>query len=124
MFSFLYTTVKLVWGIPRSTHNYFLGHLLGKVFRSARQHILPKYVGFLKRLGMIVSDEVRIMCYIAAHDIRSVTARNCLKLEEEFSLDPWLTTVSRFNTGYKLYDIPELDRWRLSYLMDLLRQKW
>ena len=118
------TTVKLVWGIPRSTHNYFLEHLVAKDFRSARQQILSKYVGFLKRLRNSVSDEVRIMCYIAAQDIMSVTAKNCYKLEEEFSLDPWLTTASRFSIGYKLYDIPELDRWRLSYLMDLLRQKY
>ena len=118
------TTVKLVWGIPRSTHNYFLEHLVSKDFRSARQQILSKYIGFLKRLRKSVSDEVRIMCYIAAQDIRSVTAMNCYKLEEEFSLDPWLATTSRFNTVYKLYDIPELDRWRLSYLMDLLQQKY
>ena len=49
---------------------------------------------------------------------------NCFKLKEEFSLDPWLTTTGRFNTDYKYYDIPEVDKWRLSYLMDLLKQKY
>ena len=71
-----------------------------------------------------MSDEVKIKCYLAAQDIRSVTAMNCFKLKEEFSLDPWLTTTGRFNTGHKYYDNPKLDKWRLSYLMDLLKQKY
>ena len=71
-----------------------------------------------------MSDEVKIICYIAAQDIRLVTAMNCFKLKEEFSLDPWLTTAGRFHTDYKYYDIPEVDKWRLSYLMDLLKQKY
>ena len=118
------TTVKLVWGLPRSTHNYFVEHLLSKDIRSARQQILSQYVGFLKRLGKSVSSEVRIMKHIAAQDIRSVTGRNCLKMREEFSVDPWSVSACTFNKVYKQYELPEQDRWRLSYLMDLLKQKY
>ena len=82
------TTVKFVWDLPRSTHNYFVEHVSAKDFRSARQQILSQYIGFLKRLGKSVSSEVRIMKNIAAQDIRSVTGRNCLNLREEFSVDP------------------------------------
>ena len=118
------TTVKLVWDLPRSTHNYFVEHVLAKDFRSARQQILSQYIGFLKRLGKSVSSEVRIMKNIAAQDIRSVTGRNCLNLREEFSVDPWEVSASRFNMDYKQYELPGQDRWRVSYLMDLLKQKY
>ena len=118
------TTVKLVWGLPRSTHNYFVEHLLAKDIRSARQQILSQYIGFLKRLGKSVSSEVRIMKHIVAQDIRSVTGRNCFKLREEFAVDPWSVSVCSFKQAYKQYELPEQDRWRLSYLMDLLKQKY
>ena len=71
-----------------------------------------------------VSDEVKIMCSIAAQDIRSVTAKNCYNLTEEFSLDPWTVPICRFNEEYKYYVLPDQDKWRLSYLMDLLVQKY
>ena len=51
------TTVKLVWNLPRPTHNYFVEHLLAKDMGSARQQILSQYIGFLKRLGRSVSKE-------------------------------------------------------------------
>ena len=118
------TTVKLAWNLPRSTHNYFLEHLLAKDMRSARQQILSQYIGFLKRLGKSVSSEVRIMRSIAAQDIRSVTGRNCSNLCQEFSVDPWQVSASSFSRGYKQYELPDQDRWRLSFLMDLLKQKY
>ena len=61
------TQVKLVWGLPRSTHNYFVEHLLATDFRAARQQIMWQYVGFLGRLGRSVSSEVRIMYSTAVH---------------------------------------------------------
>ena len=110
--------------MPRSTHNYFVEHLLAKDISSARQQILSQYIGFLKRLGKSVSSEVRIMKRIVAQDIRSVTGRNCFKLREEFSVDPWIVSFCSFKQAYKQYELPEQDRWRLSYLMDLLKQKY
>ena len=64
------TTVKLVWNLPRSTHNYFVEHLLAKSFNSVRKKVLSQYVSFLHRLGNSVSTEVRLMSRIAAADIR------------------------------------------------------
>ena len=113
-----------MWGLPRSTHDFFVEHLLVKGLRSARQHIMSQYVGFLKRLGKSVSSEVRIMKLIAAQDIRSVTGRNFYNLREEFSVHPWQISASSFNKVYKQYELPVQDRWRLSYLMDLLKQKY
>ena len=38
------TSVKLVWDLPRSTHNFFVEHLLAESFSSVRQSILVQYV--------------------------------------------------------------------------------
>ena len=74
------TTVKLVWNlpVPRSTHNYFVDHLLAKSVNSVRKKVLSQYVSFLQRLGNSVSTEVRLMSRIAAADIRSVSGKNAL----------------------------------------------
>ena len=117
------TCVKLTWDLPRSTHNYFVEHLLAKDFSSVRMRIMTQYVAFLKRLGKSVSDEVRILSSIAASDVRSVTGKNCLNLENEFSLNPWKETPGSFRKKYKVYDVPNQDTWRLPLLASLLREK-
>ena len=118
------TCVKLVWSLPRSTHNYFVEHLLAQDFRSARQQIFSQYIGFLKRLRRSVSSEVRILSNIVAKDIRTVTGKNCFNLCQEFSLDPWEVSASSFSSSYKYYPMPDQDKWRLSFLMDLLKNKY
>ena len=43
-------SVKLVWNLPRSTHNYFVENLLAKQLPSVRCNILAQYFSLLKRL--------------------------------------------------------------------------
>ena len=109
------TSVKLVWDLPRSTHNYFVEHMLAEDIPSVRKRILTQYVSFLQRLGKSVSKEVRIIKDIAAADIRSVVGKNVSKLKEEFDLDPWV-----YQKKNKYYEVPEVDKWRLPLLSQLL----
>ena len=118
------TCVKLVWDLPRSTHNYFVEHLLAKDWVSVREKILVQYVKFLQRLSRSVSAEVRILQNIVKADVRSVTGKNCLKLSQEFSLDPSRDSASLFHGAYKLYGLPEQDDWRIPLLNTLLNQRY
>ena len=81
-------------------------------------------IEFLNRLVKSVSSEVRIMASIAAQDIRSNTGRNIRNLGEEFSQDPWRLIPSSIYKHYKQYELPEQDMWRISYLRDLLYQRY
>ena len=114
------TSVKLVWDLPRSTHNYFVEHMLAEDIPSVRKRILTQYVSFLQRLGKSVSKEVRVMKAIAAADIRSVVGKNVSKLKEEFDLDPWRHSSRVFQKEYTYYEVPEVDKWRLPLLSQLL----
>jgi hypothetical protein len=49
------TCVKLVWDLPRATHNYFVEHLLAKDYSSVRKMLLTRYVRFLQRIRKSVS---------------------------------------------------------------------
>jgi hypothetical protein len=57
------TCVKLCWDVPRSTHTYFLG-LLAKDFRTIRQQILDRYVGFYRSLLNSPCKEVAVISII------------------------------------------------------------
>ena len=118
------TSVKLVWDLPRATHNFFVDNFLAESFSSVRKNILVQYTSFVKRLGKSVSDEVRIMSRIAGSDIRSTMGKNCHNLKEEFKLDPWKDSTMLFKEAYKYYEIPEVDRWRIPLLRSLLREKY
>ena len=118
------TCVKLVWDLPRSTHNFFVDHLLAGTLPSVRKSILTKYISFLQRLRKSVSKETRVMSQIAAADIRSVTGRNCLNLSMEFDLHPWFSHPGSFKSNYKWYLVPDMDKWRLPLLTSLLEKKY
>ena len=118
------TCVKLVWNLPRSTHNYFVDNLLAEDFPSVRQQILSQYVSFLRRLRRSVSAEVRIMSMIAAADIRSTTGKNCYNIAREFDSNPWATSSIYFKSKYTMYEVAETDSWRLPLLENLLNQRY
>ena len=118
------TTVKLVWDLPRSTHNYFVDNMLAESIPSARKRILCQYVSFLQRLGKSVSKEVRLMSMIAGADVRSVVGRNVLNLRTEFKLDPWRDSARLFQKEYKHHEVPAIDKWRLPFLRQLLETRY
>ena len=119
------TLVKLIWGLPRSTHNYFVENILSNGnIKSARCKILSQYVGFVKRLRNSVSCEVRLLCQVAAADVRSTLAKNCSQLEDEFQIDPWVESARTLKHKYVYYRTPEADKWRLSLLESLLRERY
>ena len=117
------TCVKLVWGLPRSTHNYFVEHLLAKDVISLRCRVLSQYVGFIQRLGNSTSKEVRILSCVAASDIRSVTGKNCKNLKLEFTDKSLEFSPRKICSLYAVYSVPERDDWRLHLLSSLLDQR-
>ena len=102
----------------------FCGAAARKEFSSVRKRILLQFASFLQRLGRSVNSEIRIMSRIVACVVRSVTARNCLNMVREFSLDPWIVPAFKFKKEYKMYEVPEPDHWRPSLLSSLLREKY
>ena len=56
-------------------------------------------------------------------DAGSVTGQNLLNIEEEFGLDPWVSSSAQLGEKYCQYTVPDEDRWRLPLLVKLLDQK-
>ena len=123
MFRCWNTTVKLVWGVPRSTHTYFVEHLLGLGLPTVSHKLKCQYVGYFQKLKGSASKEVRILSEIVARDAQSVTGRNLQKIKQEYSLDPWSSPVSSFKQTDVSQPIPETDSWRIEFLGKLLAQR-
>ena len=118
------TCVKLVWGLPRSTHNYLVENLLSCQVASVRCNILSQYVGFVKKLSNNRSSEIRLLCRVAASDIRSTLSKNCRNLSDEFGINPWVDSPKKIRFNYKYYSIPEMDSWRIPLMNTLLRERF
>ena len=119
------TCVKLAWQVPRSTHNYFLDHLLAIGLSSVETDILSRYVKFVAGLRTSPSMEVRVMCGVAAGDVRTTTGRNLWFLKQKTGLDPLSSCSGKMKAvlGNKLAVVPDRDRWRVSYLERLLEER-
>ena len=84
---------------------------------------MGQYLGFFKKLLVSESSEIRLLANIVGRDAGSVTGSNLINLEEEFGLDPWVSSSSQLAEVYSGYEIPTEDGWRLPLLVKLLDQK-
>ena len=117
------TCVKLAWGVPRWTHNYFVEHILSAGIPHIRQQVLCQYLGFFKKLISSDSEEIRLVANIAGRDANSVMGTNLRKIEEEFGIDPWRANSGQLHQIYEFYPVPAGDEWRLQLLSKLLDQR-
>ena len=69
------------------------------------------------------SDEVKVLANIVARDVRSVTAKNLLLIENETGLDPWKSTSIDIREKLPKKMVPEQDSWRIPLLCKLLYQR-
>ena len=93
-------------------------------FRSARCKIISQYLGFIKRLINSVSTEGRILCQVAASDVRLTLSKNCCQIQREFMLNPCTETALRLKQKYFCYKTPEVDKWTLGLLRTLLDSRY
>ena len=113
-----------MWDVPRSTHTYLVEHVLGLGLPSVRHRLICQYIGYFRKLRDSASKEVRVLCQIVARDAQAATGRNLLKIQEEYDLDPWSSSVSSFKMKDIRNPIPEADAWRTELLKKLLLQKY
>ena len=88
------TTVKLVWGVPRSTFTYLVEGFFAGEQISLRNQILSRYPGFFRGLLSSPSKEIRILARIVKDDPRSTTCRNLRYLSQKTSMQQ----VERFSS--------------------------
>ena len=81
------TTVKLVWGVPRSTFTYRVEGFYAGEQISLRNQILSRYRGFFRGLISSPSKEVRILARIVKDDPKSTTCRNLRYLRQKTSME-------------------------------------
>ena len=75
------TSVKLVYGVPRSTFTYLVEGHLASDHRSLRNQVLSRYPGYFRKLLESPSKEVRVLARIVSTTPRSTTCANLRYLE-------------------------------------------
>ena len=114
------TSVKLAWGLPRSTHTYIVENLLVGGSMTVKQQLVGRFVNFFRSLLVSRSPEVQVVANIAGRCARSTTGSNLLHIERETLLDPWTTPAWKVCTSISKSEVPEQEKWRLIYLKKLL----
>ena len=98
-------------------------HVLSCGIPSTRQRVLGQYLGFFQKLIKSDSPEIRMLASLVGRDAGSVTGANLVNIEEEFGLDPWVSSSAQLGEKYSCYSVPADDSWRLPLLVKLLDQK-
>ena len=118
------TCIKLAWGVPRSTHSYFLDYLSGGLV-TVRRDVLARFAGFYRSLLSSPCREVSILARVVARDVRTTTARNLAMLERESGGLTWMDPAEEVKEGLASREpaVPDEDSWRIPYLGKLLEQR-
>ena len=126
VFSSWRTNVKLIWGLPRNTKNYFVDKLLASQVTPPKVSLLAQCHNFFHALLDSNSDELRIVVRLAAHDLRSNIGRNLDAIRQETGLDPWSFGNARIKDELRNFhesSVPEQDEWKIGYARKLLSQR-
>ena len=78
----------------------------------------------MQHLAHSRSSEIRLLCRVAASDIRSTLSKNCRNISDEFGINPWVDSPKKIRFNYKYYSIPEMDSWRIPLMNTLLRERF
>ena len=108
--------MKLVNEVPRSTHTYFVEHLLAADFTPVKTELFARFSKFFKTLQKSVSHEVRFLANLVKNDIMSVTGRNLVRIQSEIGLNPHKVTAKTIRMNPVKLPVPSQDEWRLPVL--------
>ena len=115
------TSVKLVFGLPRSTFTYLIEGHFALDHTSLRNQILSRYPGFYRNLLQSPSKEVRVLARLVSTDPRSPTCSNLKYLKKITELSqPHLFSSARIRLALPTKQVPEAERWRLGLLDNLI----
>ena len=118
------TTVKLVYGVPRSTFTYLVEGHLAAGHTSLRNQVLSRYSGFYRNLLSSPSKEVRILARTVSDDPRSTTCSNLRYLQKMTGLSqPEFYSAGRIKIDLPIKQVPEAEKWRLGLLDSLWKMK-
>ena len=114
------TAVKLTHGIPRNTFTYLTeGYFAGKE-ESLRNKVVGRFPGFLESMLDSPSQEVRILCRVAAADVNSTTRANIDYVTELSGYSPLQYGEQVIKSGLHLQSVPVEQQWRVGLLTSLL----
>ena len=108
-------SVKLVYGVPRSTYTYLVEGFFACNYTSLRNKILSR------NLINSPSREVRFLVQLVKDDPRSVTCTNLKYLRRISSLDQAeLYSSARVRCALPVLVVPEKESWRLGLIRQLM----
>ena len=121
------TCVKLAWGVPRSTHRYFVDNLLSSGIPSLKSSLLSCYMKFHASVTTSESLEVRIVASLISSDLRSTTGLNLHGIRQLCNLDNlgFVSSPSVKDIMEKTrIEVPPQDSWRLPCLQKFLGERF
>ena len=118
------TSVKLIFGVPRSTFTYLVEGYFAQNQPSLRRQILSRYPEFYRKLLTSPSKEVRVLARMVTGDPRSTTCKNLRYLREKTKLDKVEEYSSwRVRDALPALEVPETEKWRLGLMQSLFTMR-
>ena len=117
------TSVKMAWDVPRFTHTWLVNNMLASGFLSVKQHLVGRYVNFVRGLLKSLSPEVNNVANMVTRCARSTTGKNMMNILRETGLDHWRSQAWMVRQQVNKAEVPVGEGWRVQYLAKLLQAR-
>ena len=108
--------VRMVFGVPPTTHRYLIEPLAG--FPHAKVMLSSRYVKFKEMLEHSNKRMVNLLVLLASEDQRTVMGKTMFKMRKE--LDGQDLTCRNIKSHMKFFPVPADETWRLDFLEELV----
>ena len=109
-------TVRIAYGVPPTTHRYFIEPLAGSP--PPKTMLSSRYIKFRDSLISSNKMEVALLANLAVDDNRTVMGRTLTRMKSELQCQD--LSVGKVKRELKYFPTPDCDIWRFSFLEELL----
>ena len=114
------TAVRLMLGVPRETHRYFIEPLSGRLH--IKSELIKRFLSFISNIRRSKKTTLKYVLGMIEYDVRSVTGHNLLKIKERCNKET-SRLISSQESVVPFRDIPNGEEWRIGLVKELIECK-
>ena len=112
------TAIRLMLGLPREAHRYFLEPLSGR--DHVKTDLIKRFLSFIQRIKKTKKTTLKYVLSVVALDVRSVTGRNLAKIRSRCNLETF-DDICPKSSKVPFRKIPEGQEWRKNIAKEIIQ---
>ena len=112
-------TIRNVFKIPFNTHRYLIETISGSLH--PKTMLTSRFVKFSESLTTSSKAEIRYLANVTKNDNRTLIGKTLARIARDVNIPKDNLTKDIVKTKLVYFPVPDLEKWRCEFIMDLLK---